>query len=383
MPKRNVLLGLIQHIGQPGAPFEPQNSDTGVPADPADKRAAVRIGTSTPWRMAYLEPEDERYQFWRSVLTGLQNSSTPVFAEVEPDTRQLTDLLLPIVTRVMSVRRVDDGVWEVDLDRSATRHMAYEDGEDAVAVLKELQRFAGTDEDVLVTADRERNRIIDVSPLPPDILSDRGEPAVLINRSLLALLGVVSEIDGDDLDGFYAGLHTEKCNLAAVNDPCLPVQWADDFCFAMADHMCEKLAALGFEAGKVWLHNGLSGGLKMASRNYPSCAYPWRYHVAAFLLRSGESGEDAVRVIDPAACLDGPLTLQQWRDKVSGNEETPDFTKRAVFEQASPGNFTFRPSLQSTTRRIEKMRTGLRLRLRKYHGAAPPFTSCPADVPCP
>ncbi len=276
MPKSNALLGLIQHIGQPGAPFDPQNNDTGVPPNPADKRAAVRIGTSTPWRMAYLDPG------MNGISSGDRCSrdcrgSTPVFAEVEPVTRQLTDLLLPIVTRVTSVRRVDEGVWEVDLDRSATRHMAYEDGEDALAVLNELQRFAGKDEDVLITADRERNRIIDVSPLPPDIVIDRGETAVLINRSLVALLGVVSEIDGDDLDGFYTGLQTEKCSLAAVNNTCLPVQWADDFCFAMADHMCEKLAALGFEAGKVWLHNGLSGGLKMASKNYPSCAYPWRY----------------------------------------------------------------------------------------------------------
>jgi hypothetical protein len=149
------------------------------------------------------------------------------------------------------------------------------------------------------------------------------------------------------------------------------VQYADDLCYVMADHMCALLASspLGLTAAKVWLH----GSLRMKTRNTPSCDYTWSYHVGAVLR---EKGTSKVLVLDPVASLNGPLTLATWRNRISGKEENPLFTPKIVFNCAGPGIFMKKITPDSTQNGLNAMRDVLRDRA-ITNASAPPFSHCP------
>ena len=376
-----TMLGLLEHVGQPGEPNDPANSDPGLPEKPPEGLVPVRIGTNKAQRIVYLDARQEQdFEFWRSLLDDLKEHKVPVRAEVDPATRLLSDLRLPIVTRVARVTEGLNGRWYARLDRATTRLAVSEDTDDGKKLLKRLRELVVSRADVMVTADYEQNRIIDIDDLGLNIFPDRGAAAAVTDSKKIPNL---VRAEQSVLNDFYDKLRNDRCKLPRVGRNCLPVQWADNYCYGMADHMCNELEKppFGIESGKVWLH----GTLSMKSANRPTlCHYEWDYHVAAFVRLKGVAGEEpSVRIIDPAACIDGPLTLEKWRDRIEGHEEDPDYTPRTVFEQVEPGNYIGRNSKDSTAFYLSKMRAGLSTRVRGTRPEFPPYGGCPPDAPCP
>ena len=102
--------------------------------------------------------------------------------------------------------------------------------------------------------------------------------------------------------------------------------YPDDGCFIRAELLSEKLQELGYGAPvKIFAF----GDLSVTTRYSPRGQVNWWYHVAV-----GYRIDDVVFVLDPSVDWRGPMSLQDWLEKIHGNTES---TKINICDAAAIG----------------------------------------------
>ena len=113
-----------------------------------------------------LDMKNPRAVVWTKLLDLQQRYNKPVYVEIDPETQVITQLLVPEVSRVMSITEMEDGDIDVVFFTSQARHYLRHDNPDFQEMLDALQNAKDNDKALLVTATRDDYEIIDVRPDP-------------------------------------------------------------------------------------------------------------------------------------------------------------------------------------------------------------------------
>jgi len=363
MPKPNVIVGLIQAI-EPFAVGGAPPSAGGGEADvvPVPGTRTIRFADQDP---VLLVPGASESAADLCVIELLHKIRKPAFVEIN-DKRVITRALAPKVTTVTGIESDGEGWFHVRLASSATRHMIpHETGHDR-EMLGLLQAAAKEGTTLRVTAGPDDGVILDVHPDTPD----RSVPVADITPEDQVIAGVslVSEARAREFIGKH--FKPNMCHLPRVNGGCMPFQYPDDFCWAVAQRITEWLAAEKdrFVAGKVWLF----GDLQVDTPNKEDCQQKWDFHVASFVRRS--ELHDDLLVFDPVVSLTDAIPVADWRKKVRGEQAERQITEARVYRKGKSDAGTFVHDGQ-----VDDDLTMMRCALRRRAAgkvAPPPFDHC-------
>jgi hypothetical protein len=103
-----------------------------------------------------------RSRIWSEVLASLRELDQPAYLEIEPDSRLITELLMPIETHVQKITETAAGDLQVDLVRSHARHFLRRSRPDFEELRTALESAWRDELQVLVTETDEDHSIFDV-----------------------------------------------------------------------------------------------------------------------------------------------------------------------------------------------------------------------------
>lgn len=331
-------------------------------------------------RQVRLDPDDPRSVGFAQVLDGLSKQRIPVYLEVDPATGNITRLLIPHITRVVRVDRVEEDLV-VQLERSHARHIlrAAEPGfGELEASLREAVR-AG---DLVILTEDDAHNILDIRPFTP---SPEGPPLPFPEwpppqlprrpwfqrffRWIWQLpwwwLKCVSATKAQQV---FASLSATSCDPLAVPSPCIPFLYPDDGCWARAHEMCRLMINMDLSPRKVWIQ----GVLNVKTKNNPNCEVWWGWHVAPTLcVRSWWFPFSRRMVMDPSL-FSGPVMQATWKG-VQGDQNAT-LTDSAASIYYLWGSVTD-PTYSETNYYLAYYR--LQLQSRAIQLGPPPYTYCP------
>src|SRR5262245_3805822 len=277
MPDPNAIVGVISRIDPPTIELE------------GERAIRVRPGNVARGQI--------------SVLEQLQRLRTPVYLEIQPDTREIVRLLIPLVTRVTRIQDRGAEGLVVELEASHARHRLLPTTPYHQEVLDVLRRAVET-RALLAVTEADAHELLDASSWaqePPRAGPSRPEAAPgLLTRiwrwfcGLLWCWCCVSQKRAQELFDL-AGAPT--CDPLTVPPPCIPFLYPDDGCWARAHEMCRLMIAAGAKPRKVWI----DGKLRVNTKNNPNCFVKWGWHVAPIIcVRRRRFGQSENMVIDPS-----------------------------------------------------------------------------------
>jgi hypothetical protein len=312
MPAPEKIVGTLSNVG-PLHDFEWVHFD---PDLPAETPTVVFANGET----AYLEHGDANHGRYLQMLRTLLDLKRPAYVELAAGTRAVRRALIPRVGRVVAMTpRRATGEFDIEVDESAAVLVAGTptlDDPEPEKVVSFLRQALKDGQPRVITADPNSHVILDAR-LPDHAIPPRMPClAAAVPRDLITSLLSVEEKAVKD---FFANLLQSECTLPKANGDCLPFQYPDDFCWAMASRICELLGQNDIAAGKAWL----LGRLRFETPNAPGCVIEWSFHVAAFVRIGKTSDPNDVLIIDPAVFFDeGPTPLAEWRRRVHGDNAT-------------------------------------------------------------
>lgn len=143
----------------------------GISAQPA--AIAVEPDKSPPQLLAvsfhsgqsgFLDMSQPRSIVWAEVLDSLRQENQPAYVEIDPETRVITELLIPMSVTVGEINPTGEGEdVEVELIISQAKHFLRGKHPDFHRLLKILQDAQKPGAQVIVT-ESDENEIIDVRP---------------------------------------------------------------------------------------------------------------------------------------------------------------------------------------------------------------------------
>jgi len=362
MPNQNAIVGRIVRI-------EP--SVEGVPAPEAIRRYpdGFRIAVEGD-QTARLYP-GERAAGILQILEGLRQLRAPVYLEVDPQTRAIARLLIPLITRVANiVERVGEGML-IDLTNSHARHLLARKNPDYAALLDAL-RSAQSKNAALIVTETDDHEIIDVRPSSEEPKISGTIPSVEKKKArrfpkwwwcrCFCWFRCVSLKTAEQMFNLVSAT---TCNPLTVPPPCIPFLYPDDGCWARASEMCRLMIAAGVSPRKVWIQ----GSLLAKTRNNPACQVQWGWHVAPTLcVRRGFCCVETM-VIDPSL-FPYPVSEDAWK----AVQNDPNATLTA--SDASDYFWgTTDPGYVQTNVDLQYYR--LQLQNRAISVGAPPYAYCP------
>src|SRR5262245_43863095 len=111
-------------------------------------------------RRVRLEPADPRSAGYARILNALREHRRPVYVEIDPNTLAPTRLFIPLVSRIVRLHAIDDGIG-VELEMSHAAHVLRRGNPDFDEIEKQLREALRTSGTVALTEDDAHN-IIDV-----------------------------------------------------------------------------------------------------------------------------------------------------------------------------------------------------------------------------
>ena len=362
MPNPNTIVGRILRIDP---------SVEKIPAAEAFRRYpdGFRVGFEGD-QTVQLFPGD-RASGILQILEGLRQLGAPVYVELDPQTRGIARLLIPIVTRVLKIlERAGEGML-VDLASSHARHLLARKNPDYASLLEALRAALNQNAPVIVT-ETDNHEIIDVRPSPEEPkLSPKtppGETKAQPKRRrwwfccCFYWFRCVSLARAEQLFNLVSAT---TCNPLTVPAPCIPFLYPDDGCWARASEMCRLMIAAGANPRKVWIQ----GSLLVKTRNNPNCQVQWGWHVAPTLcVRQGFCCVETM-VIDPSL-FPGPVSEDAWKAVQNDPSATltPSDASDYFWGQTDP---TY------TQTNIDLQTYRLYLQNRALSVGAPPYAYCP------
>jgi hypothetical protein len=333
-------------------------------------------------RRARLDPEDRRSGGFAQILETAGKQRLPVYLELDPQTDAIARLLIPHVTRVAAVERLDEGDLGVELEPSHARHVLRRGSPDFEELERQLREAKDAGRPVVVTED-DAHEIIDVRPFEPD---PEGPPLPFPERKRLRPWSfpwiwawLVSLwwwcwwpwwwfrcISRAKAQQVFDAMNATSCDPLTVPPPCIPFLYPDDGCWARAHEMCRLMINMGLAPRKVWIQ----GSLHPATRNNPACTVGWGWHVAPTLCVCGRwFFGSKVMVIDPSL-FTTPVTRAQW--KAIQNDPNATLTDSDASDYYWG---TTDPTYSQTNYYLAFYR--LQLQTRSVQQGPPPYANCP------
>jgi hypothetical protein len=118
---------------------------------------------------AFLDMKLPQSAVWAEVLHSLRETGKHAYLEVDPKTRVIKELLLPLAVTIGAIEPARDGKegdLEVELVISHARHMLRRSHPEFSELLRALKRAQKSQMTVLVTETPDTHEIIDVRPQP-------------------------------------------------------------------------------------------------------------------------------------------------------------------------------------------------------------------------
>lgn len=365
MPTPNAIVGLISGIEPPveklsGPEFFRRHPDGATIAFEGDRTARLYPG--------------ERTAGMPDILEGLRLMRLPVYAEVDPETRGITRLLIPLVTRVTAIAEAGPGEFRVDLEASHARHRLKRENRYFDELLETLRAAMAKNASLIVT-ETDNHEIIDARPSPyesklpqtapgPETIEARTSWFQRFCRRWICWVCCVSPRRANQL---FALSSATSCNPLTVPPPCIPFLYPDDGCWARAHEMCRLMIAAGAKPRKVWI----DGNLHANTKNNPQCFVDWGWHVAPTICVRHRPFHAEYMVIDPSLFAT-PVTETTWKSVQGDPNATLTNTDASVYwRNVIPTD----PNYVDTNMRLQFYR--LQLQNRSLNFGPPPYANCP------
>ncbi|HEX4605297.1 MAG TPA: protein-glutamine glutaminase family protein [Candidatus Angelobacter sp.] len=322
----------------------------------------------------------ERSAGMLEILEQLRQMALPVYVEVNPATRAITRLLIPLITRVLNITSAAlSGAppaqpdYSVELEASHARH-TLKGGNPDFANLLELLRAALSAKRSLMVTETDDHEIIDVRAAPPDTATPPGpgpEPLKTreswFHRFCRRWFCFFCCVSGQRATQLFALCAAPSCNPLTVPAPCIPFLYPDDGCWARAHEMCRLMIAAGARPSKVWI----DGSLHTLTRNNPNCFVNWGWHVAPTICVRRRFFSSELMVIDPSL-FTTPVTEATWKSVQGDPNATLTNTAATVYwRNVIPTD----PNYVDTNIRLQFYR--LQLKNRSLAFGPPPYANCP------
>jgi hypothetical protein len=282
----------------------------------------------------------ERSAGMLEILEGLRKLRSPVYLELDPDTRGINFLLIPLVSKVENIFEREGNV-AVMLEMSQARHVLKPDNPDFGAIV-ELLRSAREKGSLLVVTENDAHEIIDVRPHtgePPLQIGGGGAASDVkaLRRGciwwLCCFFRCVTPRRAKELFDLCAA---QTCNPTTVPPPCIPFMYPDDGCWGRAHEMCRLMINAGAHPKKVWI----DGWLHTPTKNNPACFVNWGWHVAPTLCVRRGWFHRTEEVIDPSL-FTGPVSKATWKGVQGDPAATLTPTAYSVFMRPATTDPTY------------------------------------------
>jgi hypothetical protein len=370
MPNPNAIVARIARIEPPvedlkGGEFFQRHPDGASITFEGDRTARLYPGDGAARNRAAGMLE---------ILEGLRRLQLPVYAEINPETRGITRLLIPLVTRVLSIAEAGTEAFRVNLEASHAIHRLERKNPD-FGMLLETLRAALAKKEWLVVTESDAHEIIDARPSPQ--VPKLPEPASGLERSRtrpswwrrfcrrwICWICCVSPRRADQL---FALCSATSCDPLTVPPPCIPFLYPDDGCWARAHEMCRLMIAAGARPRKVWI----DGNLHADTKNNPQCFVDWGWHVAPTICVRHRPFRAEYMVIDPSL-FTTPVTEATWKSVQGDPSATLTNTDATVYLR---GFIPTDPNYVQT--KIDLQTYRLQLQNRSINVGPPPYAYCP------
>ena len=280
-------------------------------------------------RRVRLDPDNPHSAGFIQILDGLSKQRLPVYLEIDPETSAITRLLIPLVTRIVGMRPIDEGVLGVELAFSHARHVLRHGQMDFAVLEQQIQEALRSGKPVIVTEDDAHN-IIDIRffmpppdgpdvPIPP---FPPVEPPIekWPPRWLKDLLDRIwfwpwwpwwwfRCMSMTKAQQVFDAMNATSCNPLTVPAPCIPFLYPDDGCWARAHEMCRLMINMGLSPKKVWI----DGNLYVNTKNNPNCHVWWGWHVAPTLCVRGPGIFQTQRMVIDPSLFTTPVSKATWK----------------------------------------------------------------------
>ncbi|MEZ4416987.1 MAG: protein-glutamine glutaminase family protein [Gemmatimonadota bacterium] len=323
---------------------------------------------------------------WLEILDALRGLDAPAFVEFDPETRDVTRLLIPLVATITELVERGDQI-DVDLEISQARHRIRRSNPDFGALLETLQTALARGTRLFVS-ETDDHEIIDVRPdprgggTPPGTrrageryafeperwIRELFEWVLLPVRCLFCWFRCVSPRRAQQLFDLAA---VRTCDPLSVPVPCIPFLYPDDGCWGRAHEMCRLFIADGAHPRKIWIY----GSLHVDTANNPSCYVNWGWHVAPIVCVRKFFFWCRNMVIDPAL-FDTPVSESTWKSVQGDPGAVLERAAASIFYRSIGAAYTETdPTYTKTNTVLATYR--LQLQNRALAFGPPPYAGCP------
>ena len=332
-------------------------------------------------RRVRLDPTDPRSAGFAQVLDGLSKLGMPVYVEIDPASEAVTRVLVPNVSRVLSISSAE-GALDVELDTSHARHVLRLGEPDSAELEREL-RSAMKDGRPVILVEDDAHNIIDIRaftpgpdvPLPPFPPIPLPKPIVPWPLRLLRWIcwpwwwwRCSSATKAQQV---FDAMAATSCNPLTVPLPCIPFLYPDDGCWARAHEMCRLMINMGLSPKKVWIDHSAGYWLHVNTKNNPQCYVEWGWHVAPTLCVRGPGLLRTQRMVIDPSLFTTPVSKATWK----GVQGDPSATLTDTgAEQFWHGGGTD-PTYANSNAILAQYR--LQLQNRSNQVGPPPYANCP------
>jgi glutaminase-like protein len=363
MPNRNAIVALVVRIDPPveklsGAEFFRRHPAGASIAFEGDRTARLYPGDLAAGMLEIIEQ--------------LRQMRLPVYIEVDPETRGIARLLIPLVTRVAAIAEAGAEEFRVDLEASHARHRLKRKNPD-FAQLVETLRSALAKKAWLIVTETDDHEIIDArsSPHEPKLPLPGPEPIRArpgwFRRFCRRWFCWICCVSSGRASQLFAFCSATTCDPLTVPPPCIPFLYPDDGCWARAHEMCRLMLAAGAKPRKVWI----DGNLHVNTKNNPQCFVDWGWHVAPIICVRRRFFRAEYMVIDPSL-FTSPVTEATWKSVQGDPNATLTNTDASVYwRNVIPTD----PNYVDTNIRLQYYR--LQLKNRSLISGPPPYAYCP------
>ncbi len=103
---------------------------------------------------------------WAEMLDFLNQKNKPVYVEIDPETKIITQLIIPETGNVLDLSPLANGDVDINLAPSAAPHYIRHANPEFALLRQTLQAAKDDGSEVLVTSTQEEHEIIDVKIVP-------------------------------------------------------------------------------------------------------------------------------------------------------------------------------------------------------------------------
>jgi hypothetical protein len=355
------------------------NSTRSMERGESETMAAAMAGAAAPlsgsWariafksgRVGLVDLSTERGAIWLEVLDSLTKRNAPAYIQIDPISKQITQLLIPKVVTVGRISQLPQGV-EVELIISHAVHILQTSHPRYEELLNRLKAAQASGAVVAVTEDPSSHDIIEVSELIPTAAAASPEEVEAGPEAGLDVVALAA-ISLAQAQRLFQLMNTKVCCPSGPTAPCIPFGYPDDGCWGRAHEMYRLMANEGVVCNKVWIY----GSLRAATTNNPHCDVRWGWHVAPTLQVNTGSRQETY-VIDPSL-FTSPVTQATWAGVQGDPSARLVATAGSVFYRSYSGATQTDPSFTDTDRVLAQYRDTLRLRSVGPDGP-PPYPAC-------